>query len=369
MSDLYAVLEVDRSASPDELKKAYRRLARQYHPDANPGDAAAEARFKEISQAYEILSDPERRANYDRFGTDGPGANPFGSGSVQDIFDMFFGGGGGFGGFGGFGSAPTGPQPGPDAEMSLRITLDEAAAGATREISLNILTRCDDCRGSGAAAGSSPVTCSDCNGAGQVRRVRNSILGQMVTMSPCGRCGGMGTTIEQKCPTCRGEGRHEQPVTFNIQIPAGVEDGSTMRLTDKGPSGRRGGPNGRLFVHLQVESDERFERHGDDLHHEAHITFAQATLGSHITVPTLSGTADVEIEPGTQNGTVHRLRGEGVTHLHGRGRGDLYVHVVVDVPTSLDAESERLLREFAAARGEELPEPAHGLFGRRKGRS
>ena len=179
----------------------------------------------------------------------------------------------------------------------------------------------------------------------------------------------MGTTIEHKCPTCRGEGRREQPVTFNIQIPAGVEDGSTMRLTDKGPAGRRGGPNGRLFVHLQVESDERFERHGDDLHHEAHITFAQATLGSPITVPTLSGTADVEIEPGTQNGTVHRLRGEGVTHLHGRGRGDLYVHVVVDVPTSLDAESERLLREFAAARGEELPEPVHGLFGRRKGRS
>jgi molecular chaperone DnaJ len=179
----------------------------------------------------------------------------------------------------------------------------------------------------------------------------------------------MGTTIEKTCSGCRGEGRREQAVTFNIQIPAGVENGSTMRLTDKGPAGRRGGANGRLFVHLQVADDERFERHGDDLHHEAHVSFAQATLGAVISVPTLSGTTEVTLEPGTQNATVHRLRSEGVTHLHSRGRGDLYVHVVVDIPTSLGAESERLLREFAAAQGETIAEPAHGVFHRRKGRS
>ncbi len=363
--DLYEVLGVDRDVSPEELKRVYRQLARQYHPDANDGDPQAEARFKEISQAYEILSDPERRANYDRFGSDaGPGAGPFGAGSVQDIFDMFFGGMGGMGGMGG----RRGPQPGPDAEVSVEIDLAEAAFGVTREITVTLPQHCTTCAGSGSAPGTTPVTCSECGGSGEVRRVRNSILGQMVTSTPCPRCGGYGTRIESPCPTCRGDGRATVTSTLTIQIPAGVEDGSTMRLADRGPAGPRGGPNGRLFVHLRVRPDERFEREGDDLHHVAHVAFTQAALGTTIEVPTLEEPVTVEVAAGSANGTVHRLRHAGVTHLHGRGRGDLYVHLVVDVPTDLDETSSRLLRELASHRGETVAEPSGGLFRRRSKR-
>ena len=360
--DLYAVLELEPSASLDELKRAYRRLARQYHPDATPGDAASEARFKEVSQAYEILSDPERRANYDRFGSDvGAGGNPFGANSVQDIFDMFFGG------MGGHSTQRRGPQPGPDAEISIDITLDDAAFGASHEVTVTLPHRCSTCDGSGCAPGTSPVTCLECAGTGEVRRVRNSILGQMVTSMACGRCNGMGSRIDTPCADCRGEGRRNETATLTVQVPAGVEDGSTMRLSDRGPAGVRGGPNGRLFVHLAVQSDARFERHGDDLHHEAHVAFTQAALGASIQVPTLRETHTLDVAPGSANGTVHRLRHEGVTHLHGRGRGDLFVHLVVDVPTELDSASEELLRRLAEQRGETVHEPAAGLFHRRRG--
>jgi molecular chaperone DnaJ len=359
--DLYEVLEVDASVSSEELKKSYRRLARQYHPDANPGDPAAEARFKEVSQAYEILSDPERRANYDRFGSDVGAGNPFGAGSVQDIFDMFFGG------MGARTPQRRGPQPGPDAELAVDITLDEAAFGATREINVTLAQRCPTCDATGCAPGTAPVTCVECAGLGEVRRVRNSILGQMVTSTPCSRCHGMGSRIESPCLECRGEGRRSASSTLTIQIPAGVEDGSTMRLADRGPAGVRGGPNGRLFVHLQVEPDPRFERHGDDLHHEAHVSFTQAALGADIEVPTLRATATIEVTAGTANGTVHRIKHEGVEHLHGRGRGDLFVHVVVDVPSELDDTSRELLRQLAEHRGEKVNEDNGGLFSRRRG--
>ena len=361
-TDLYEILEVDRNVSPEELKKSYRRLARQLHPDANPGNAEAEARFKEVSQAYEILSDPERRSNYDRFGTDNSmGGSPFGdAGSVQDIFDMFFGG------MGGRQSQRRGPQPGPDAEIAVEITLDEAAFGVSKEITLTLPQRCSDCGGNGCAPGTSPVTCVECAGVGEVRRVRNSILGQMMTTAPCTRCQGMGSRIESPCGTCRGEGRVNAPVTFTIQVPAGVEEGSRMRIADRGPAGVRGGGNGLLFVHLRVVPDERFERHGDDLHHEAHISFTQAALGATITVPTLRSTAQVEIAPGTANATVHRIKHEGVEHLHGRGRGDLFVHIVVDVPTELDDVERDLLHQLAAHRDEAVHESSHGLFRKRK---
>ena len=357
--DLYEILGVDRNATQEELKKAYRNLARQHHPDANPDDPASEARFKDVSQAYEILSDPERRANYDRFGADvGAGAGPFGAGSVQDIFDMFFGG---------MGHAPSrrGPQPGPDAEVAVEITLDEAAFGASKEITVTLPLRCSTCQGSGSAPGTSPVTCEECNGAGEVPRVRNSILGQMVTATVCPRCGGFGTRIESPCPECRGDGRTQTSTTLTIQIPAGVEDGSTMRLADRGPAGPRGGTNGRLFVHLRVAPDERFQRSGDDLHHEAHIAFTQAALGASIDVPTLREPITIDVAPGSANGTVHRVRHEGVTHLHGRGRGDLYVHLVVDVPTDLDETSAALLRELAEHRGETVVAESGGFFRRR----
>jgi molecular chaperone DnaJ len=360
-TDLYAVLEVSRDASPDELKRAYRRLARQYHPDAHPNDPEAEARFKEVSQAYEILSDPERRANYDRFGSDVGAGSPFGAGSVQDIFDMFFGG------MGAQSPRRRGPQPGPDAEISLEISLDEAAFGVTRDITVTIPVRCGTCEGSGCAPGTSPTTCPECQGLGEVRRVRNSILGQMVTSGPCSRCGGWGSRIDSPCTQCRGEGRHPASSTLSVQIPAGVEDGSTMRLADRGPAGPRGGPNGRLFVHLSVRADERFERVGDDLHHEAHVAFTQAALGATIDVPTLRSSVSLEVAPGSVNGTVHRIRHEGVEHLHGRGRGDLYVHLVVDVPLELDDVSSDLLRQLAEHRGEPVNEAPSGIFARRRG--
>jgi molecular chaperone DnaJ len=360
--DLYAILEVEPNASQEDLKRSYRRLARQLHPDANPGDPAAEARFKEVSQAYEILSDPDRRANYDRFGSDvGAGGSPFGAGSVQDIFDMFFGGMGGR-------TAPRrGPQPGPDAEISLDITLDDAAFGASHEVTVTLPHRCETCEGTGCAEGTSPIRCEECDGVGEVRRVRNSILGQMVTSMPCSRCSATGFRIEAPCADCRGDGRVNATTTLTVQIPAGVEDGSTMRLADRGPAGPRGGPNGRLFVHLRVSADPRFERAGDDLHHEAHIAFTQAALGATIEVPTLRGVLAVDVAPGSANGTVHRLRHEGIEHLHGRGRGDLFVHLVVDVPTSLDDTSADLLRQLASHRGEAVKEHAGGLFSRHRG--
>ncbi len=359
-SDLYAILEVERTCTQEELKVSYRRLARQYHPDANTGDPHAEARFKEVSQAYEILSDPERRANYDRFGSDvGAGQSPFGAGSVQDIFDMFFGGMGGT-------QARRGPQSGPDAEVSIDITLEEAAFGATREVTVTLPQRCSTCDGSGCAPGTSPITCEECHGAGEVRRVRNSILGQMVTSQPCPRCQGMGSRIETPCVDCRGEGRRRESVTLSAHIPAGVEDGSTMRLADRGPAGVRGGPNGRLFVHLRVLADPRFVRDGDDLHHEAHVAFSQAVLGATITVPTLRESVEIDVDPGSANGTVHRIRHEGVEHLHGRGRGDLFIHLVVDVPSDLDETAEELLRQWATHRGEAVNEASGGLFRRRK---
>jgi molecular chaperone DnaJ len=359
--DLYKILEVEPSASPDELKKSYRRLARQHHPDANPGDPAAEASFKEVSQAYEILSDPERRANYDRFGSDAGPGNPFGAGSVQDIFDMFFGN------ISGRTQGRRGPQAGPDAEVTVDITLDDAAFGATHEVSVTLPQRCSTCDGSGCAPGTSPVTCVECAGMGEVRRVRNSILGQMVTSSPCPRCNGAGSRIESPCKDCRGEGRLNTATSMTIQIPAGVEDGSTMRLSDRGPAGPRGGPNGRLFVHLRVAPEDRFERLGDDLHHEAHVAFTQAALGTTIDVPTLRDTHTIEVAPGSANGTVHRIRHEGVEHLHGRGRGDLFIHLVVDVPTELDATTTDLLRQLAEHRGEKIHEHSGGLFSRKRG--
>ena len=358
--DLYAILEVDANCSNEDLKKSYRRLARQHHPDNNPDDAAAEAHFKEVSQAYEILSDPDRRANYDRFGSDAGPGNPFGAGSVQDIFDMFFGN------ISGRQQGRRGPQPGPDAEITVDITLDDAAFGATHEVSVNLPQRCITCDGSGCAPGTTPTTCVECAGLGEVRRVRNSILGQMVTSSPCPRCNAMGSRIDSPCKDCHGEGCSNMASSLTIQIPAGVEDGSTMRLSDRGPAGSRGGPNGRLFVHLRVAPDERFERAGDDLHHEAHIAFTQATFGATIEVPTLRETHSIEVAPGSANGTVHRLRHEGVEHLHGRGRGDLYVHLVVDVPTELDDTSADLLRQLAAHRGEEIHEHSGGIFSRRR---
>jgi len=361
-ADLYQLLEVDANASTEDLKKNYRRLARELHPDANPGDSAAEARFKEVSQAYEILSDPDRRAHYDRFGADAGSDGGFGAGSVQDIFDMFFSG------MGGGGGRRRGPQPGQDAQIALDITLFEAAFGAKKDLEVSLPDRCETCSGNGCATGTSASRCSECNGSGEVRRMRNSILGQMVTTSACQRCQGVGESIASPCPTCHGDGRTQRRHTLNIDIPSGVENGSVMRLNGRGPAGPRGGPNGTLFVHLQVAEDPRFERHDDDLHYEAHVAFTQATLGTTLDVPTLEDNTSVTVPPGSAHGTVIRLRDLGVPHLRNRGRsrGDLFVHLAVDVPTVLDETSERLLRELAEHRGETVTN-AQGLLSRLRG--
>jgi molecular chaperone DnaJ len=362
MADHYETLGVDRNATDEEIKRAYKKLARSFHPDLNPGDAAAEARFKEIGAAYEVLSDPERRSRFDRFGTDQPQGGDFGAG-LGDIFEAFFGGGMGFG-TGDRGRS--GPPRGEDLEAHVDLDLEDIVFGGEREVAIRTAVRCEPCDGSGAAVGTSPSTCSECGGSGQVRRVRQSVLGQMVTASACGSCGGLGEVIDTPCGMCDGQGRTIEQRTYSVEIPAGVDDGSTLRLSGRGAAGPRGGANGDLYVHVRVRPHPVFRRDGDDLVHELHIPFTQATLGAHIEYETLDGSEDLVIPRGTESGTVFRLRGRGVPHVRGRGRGDLRVGIVVEVPDQLDEAQEELLRRFAEARGEEIAEPDQGLFSRIK---
>jgi molecular chaperone DnaJ len=366
-TDYYALLGVDPRASQEDIKRAYRRLARQLHPDANPDDPEAEAKFKEVAAAYEVLSDPERRERYDRFGPEGVGAgaghDPFGFGGagIGDLFNAFFGGASPFGGAG---RGTGGPPRGADLEVVVDLEFAEAVFGAQKPVSVRTAVPCDTCEGTGAAKGTSPRTCSECGGAGQVRRVRQSILGQMVTASPCPRCQGLGEMIDSPCSDCRGEGRRVEEKTYVVDIPAGVDTGSTLRLTGRGAAGPRGGAAGDLYVHARVRADERFQREGYDLRHELHVSMAQAALGTHLKYETLDGEEDLVIPRGTQSGRVFRLRGRGVPHVEGRGRGDLLVQVVVDTPTDLSRDEEELLRRFAASRGEEVPPADSGFLGR-----
>jgi molecular chaperone DnaJ len=362
-TDYYELLEVSSQATSDEIKRSYRRLARQYHPDNNPGDETAEARFKEIALAYEVLSDPDRRARYDQFGPEGAaggGAGAgFGAGGFGDIFEQFFGGGAGFGGGG---RRPSGPPPGADLEARVTLDFEQAVFGAEEPVTVRTAVACETCEATGAAPGTHAETCSQCQGAGQVRQVRQSILGQMVTAGPCPQCNGLGQTIADPCPDCRGEGRIIEERTYNVDIPAGVDSGSTLRLTGMGAVGPRGGATGDLYVHLRVRDHPRFERAGLDLHHDLHIPFTQAVLGAHLPFETLDGEEDLVIPKGTQSGRTFRLRGRGVPHVHGRGRGDLVVTAVVDTPTDLDQEQDELLRRLAELRGEEVAPPDKGVF-------
>jgi molecular chaperone DnaJ len=367
MGDLYELLGVRPDAGDDEIKRAYRRRARELHPDANGGDPGAEAKFKEVSFAYEVLRDPERRARYDRFGPasfsggGAPGGAGFGfDGGLGDLFEAFFGTMGGGAGRG----RRRGPQAGADAEVTLQLDFAEAAFGARKELAVRLPVGCPDCGGTGARAGTDPGTCPDCQGTGEIRRIRQSLLGQVVTSVACSRCQGLGQTVANPCPECRGEGRRMEERTFTVEVPAGVEDGSTLRLADRGPAGPRGGPNGSLFVHLVVEPDERFERVGDDLHTTVHVGMVQAALGASVEVETLEDARQVTVPAGTQTGYVVRLRGIGVTHLRGRGRGDLYVHVVVDTPTDLTSRQRELLAELAIERGEEVHSSHDGVLSR-----
>lgn len=306
--------------------------------------------------------DPERRARYDTYGAEGvfgqsagPGGGFDFEGGLGDLFEAFFGAVGGTGR-----PRRRGPAGGADAEVSLRLSFAEAAFGASKDLSVRIPVRCEECSGSGARPGTLVMPCPDCQGTGEIRRIRQSLLGQVVTAVACGRCQGLGETIPDPCPSCRGEGRRMDDRSFVVEVPAGVEDGSTLRLADRGPAGPRGGPNGSLFVHLAVVADERFERVGDDLHTTVHVGLAQAALGCQVEVETLEDARQVAVTAGTQAGHVVRLKGAGVSHLRGRGRGDLFVHVVVDTPTELNARQEELLRLLAAERGEDVAAPSGG---------
>ena len=368
-NDYYELLGVGRSATPEELKRAYRRLARELHPDTNPDPAATE-RFKEIAVAYETLSDPERRRRYDTFGPETPGGqagfDPFAGAGLGDIFDAFFGGNGPFGG-GGRTTGPSGPPRGADMELAVDLAFEEAVFGVAKEVTVRVPVPCSTCDATGAKPGTSPITCTECGGAGQVRRVRQSILGQMVTAGPCTRCGGSGQLVPDPCPSCRGDGRVTEERTYTIDVPRGVDDGTTLRLSGRGSAGPRGGPAGDLYVHLRVRPHERFERDGYDLLDELHLSMTQAALGTTVAYETLDGEEELTIAPATQTGRVFRLRHKGVPHVDGRGRGDLHVHVVVDTPDDLDDAQEDLLRQLAALRAEAVAPPEHGLLSRLRG--
>jgi molecular chaperone DnaJ len=362
-TDYYGLLGVTPQASDDEIKRAYRRMARELHPDRTGGDADAEARFKEVTRAYEVLHDPERRARYDRFGPEGvdgtsAGAGDMFGGGLGDLFDAFFGG-----------SAAGarrrgGPVRGDDAEIVLELEFREAVFGASRQVTLDTPVTCATCQGSGARAGTTAMRCPECQGAGELHRVRQSILGQVVTAMPCRRCGGNGEVISSPCSDCRGDGRVSESRTFTVDIPGGVDHASTLRLTGRGPAGPRGGPPGDLYVHLAVRPDETFVRSGDDVLADVHVSMAQAALGATPEFETLDGAETLAVHPGTQTGHQIRLRGRGVPHVRGRGRGDLVIQVVVDTPTHLSKAQEELLRRFATEGGEDVGPPDEGLMAR-----
>ena len=369
VADYYALLGVPPNASSDDIKRAYRRKARELHPDANPDDPVAESRFKDVARAYEVLSDGELRARYDRFGEAGVNGSSGAStsdvfgGGLGDIFEAFFGGGTGFNAR----SSDPAPAPrGQDQELTAELSFRDAVFGAVLPLTVRTYVACQDCGATGAGSGTKPITCVECAGMGQVRRVRQSLLGQMVTAGPCGRCGGLGQVVVTPCPRCNGDGRHVEDLSFTIEVPAGVDHGSTLRLTTRGAAGPRGGPTGDLYVHLSVRPDERFRRDGNDLVATLPLSIAQAALGTHLTFETLDGAEDLLVQPGTQHGREFRLRGRGVPYLKGRGRGDLRVVAVIEVPSKLSKSEEDLLRRFADERGETVNPPDQSLLGRIK---
>ncbi len=361
--DYYEVLGVPRGASESEIKKAYRRLARSHHPDANPGDSGAEERFKELTEAYEVLSNPEARQAYDTYGHQVPrgggagraGGDPFGG--FQDIFETFFGDSS-FGSFFGDAGSRT-PSRGGDAEVEVEISLRDAAYGADREVNVQVIKSCGICEGLG---GTRTRTCETCGGAGAVRTVRQSLLGQMVSTQACATCGGRGRIVEDACDNCRGSGRVSEVVSRQIRIPAGIEDGMRMRIPGAGHDGEPGASSGDLYVMVKVKEDAELMRDGDDLIHRMKVTFVEAALGAEVEVPTLDGKSEVRIEPGTQPGTTLFLRGEGMPRLRRRGRGDLKVVVDVMVPTQLSAEQRELLERFEEASGEGTYNGTGGSF-------
>lgn len=365
--DLYRVLGVSRDASAAEIKKAYRQLVRKYHPDANPGNKEAEEHFKKINQAYEILSDTQKRAQYDQFGTmdNMPGGSPFdgfggGVGDIfGDIFDNFFGGAGGR-----RRANPNAPRRGADLEMETEVTLLEAATGVTREFQIPRWEPCGECGGSGAKPGTSPETCPSCGGRGQVETKQHTPFGQFVTVNTCPRCNGAGRVVKEKCPSCGGTGRTRKTRRVEVKIPAGVDTGTRLRVAGEGEPGTNGGSSGDLFLVVTVAEHPDFRRDGADLHTRLVLTFPQAALGCTVPVPVLSGEPEnLSVPAGTQPGKVFTLRGKGMPRLRGaRGTGDLHVHVVVDVPKKLTDRQRALIEELAREMQVEVEDS--GVFGK-----
>jgi molecular chaperone DnaJ len=358
--EFYELLGVDPSASQEEIKKAYRRLARELHPDANP-DPEAEARFKRVAEAYEVLSDPEKRSRYDRFGSSGTRmGDPFAASGLGDLFDAFFNAGA-------RGRADSGPRRGVDLEVVASLTLEETVTGVAKEVTVRTAIPCDTCQATGARPGSDVSRCGQCGGSGQVRQVRQSILGQMVSTATCPRCAGEGVQIASPCDVCNGEGRRVEDQTYAVDVPAGVGDGATLRLTGRGAVGPRGGGAGDLYVQVQVTDHPVFVRDGDDLAAPLHVPMTQAALGATVEFAAIDGTVTIDVPPGSQTGKVYRIRERGIPHLRGRGRGELLLTLVVDTPSELTAEQEELLRQLAKERNEEVRDAGDdGLLGRFK---
>ena len=370
MSDFYALLGVARTASEVEIKKAYRKLAMEYHPDRN-SSPGAEAKFKEITEAYEILRDPEKRAAYDRYGKAGVGGGGgFGFHHVDlsealNIFMRDFGGMGGFESIFGGGRSRTDDRRGQDIRVTVRLTLSEVALGVRKSVKIKSLERCPTCGGSGAKAGTQPVTCSSCGGSGEVRRAARSMFGQFISVSACPTCNGEGQMVVDPCETCRGEGRVRGERTVQVEIPAGVSTNNYLTLRGQGAAGPRKGQNGDLLVMLDIKDDERFERQGDDLIFDLPLSFSQAALGGEHSIPTPYGDERLRVPPGTQTETVLRLKGKGLPVLGHESKGDLLVRVHVWTPERLTEEQERLLRELSKLEGEP-PKRSPGFWSKLK---
>ena len=375
--DFYEVLGLNKGASEDDIKKAYRKLAKKYHPDLNPGNKEAEANFKEVNEAYEVLSDSSKRANYDRFGHAGAdanygaggggfggfGGNPFGQDfDLGDIFSSFFGGG--FEGFGGRSGrySRNSPKRGSDAEAVINISFEEAAKGCTKKVTYQRIDECSECKGSGARNGAAAKTCPSCGGAGQVTVSQKTPFGVMQTTRTCDRCDGSGKVIDNPCPYCRGQGRVKKSKTVEINIPAGVDNDQVLNVREHGNAGTNGGGFGDLHVYVNVTPHPIFKRKGNDIICEMPITFTQAALGADVIVPTLDGKVEYHLHEGTQPGDMFRLKGKGIPYIHRRGRGDQFVKVSIEIPRSLSNEQKEALRKFDEIPHEKNYQKRKGFF-------
>ncbi|KAF1084092.1 Chaperone protein DnaJ [Sporotomaculum syntrophicum] len=363
--DYYEVLGVSRDASPEEIKKSFRKLARQYHPDVNKEDKNAAEKFKEVNEAYEVLSNAEKREAYDRFGhaaTDGQFNGGFGGfgggdfGGFGDIFDMFFSGSSG--------RRRNGPEPGADLRVDMELTFEESAFGLEKDIKIPRTEECSTCGGNGTAPGTTKRNCDVCHGTGQIQYAQNTPFGRMVQSRTCDRCRGTGVIIEKPCPTCRGSGTVRRSRTLKVKIPAGVDTGSRLRLSGEGEKGLRGGPPGDLFVYIHVKPHAIFKRDGNNVLVDADISFVQAALGDEITVPTLDGDAKLKVPEGIQSGTVLRMKSKGIPDVRGYGRGDQHVRIKVVTPTKLTGKQRDLLQEFARIEGQKPHSGEKGFFGK-----